>query len=253
MKIALFADTHSNLEALQACLAHAAQAGAGRSVFLGDIVGYGADPVACLDLIARQADGGALLVRGNHDQAALGGLGENMNPVARDAIYWTRAQLGAVERSFLSTLPLTARHGDLLFVHASADKPGDWPYVHGSDQAELCLNATDASICFVGHVHHQMLYWSTMPGQRKPVSGVGSFTPTPGASIPLTRNRKWLAIAGSVGQPRDGNNAASYALFDDESRLLTFYRVPYDHLAAARKILAAGLPEQLAQQLQRGE
>jgi len=253
MKIALFADTHSNLEALQACLAHAEQEGAGRAVFLGDMVGYGADPLACLDLIARYAEQGALVVRGNHDEAALGGLGESMNPIARDAIYWTRAQLGARERAFLSALPMTARHGDLLLVHASAHKPESWPYIHGRKQAELCMNNADAAICMVGHVHQQMLYWSPKPGPRQPSSGVNVFRPTPGVSIPLTRNRQWLAVAGSVGQPRDGNNAAAYALFDDESRMLTFFRVPYDHRTAARKVLAAGLPEQLALQLLTGE
>lgn len=253
MKIALFADTHSNLEALQACLAHAELEGAGRAVFLGDMVGYGADPVACLDLIARHAEQGALVVRGNHDEAALGGLSDNMNPVARDAIYWTRGQLGAGERAFLSALPMTARHGDLLFVHASAHKPETWPYIHARKQAELSMNAGDAAICFVGHVHHQMLYWSPNAVQNQPSSGAHSFAPVPGVPIPLARSRQWLAIAGSVGQPRDGNNAASYALFDDESRTLTFFRVAYDHQSAARKVVAAGLPEQLALQLLRGE
>jgi len=248
MKIALLADTHSNLEALHACLAHAEREGAGRFVFLGDLVGYGADPVACLTLIARYADQGALLVRGNHDEAALGGLGENMNPIARDAIYWTRGQLGATERAFLSALPMTARQGDLLFVHASAHQAESWPYIHGKNQAVLSMNAADAAVCFVGHVHQQMLYWSAQPQSR-----AHTFSPTPGVPIPLTRNRRWLAIAGSVGQPRDGNNAAAYALFDEESRSLTFHRVPYDHQTAASKVLAAGLPEQLAQQLLRGE
>jgi len=253
MKIALLADTHSNLEALQACLAHAAREGAGNFVFLGDLVGYGADPVACLALIAKYAEQGALLVRGNHDEAALVGLCDTMNPLAREAIYWTRGQLGAGERAFLSALPMTARVGDLLLVHASAHQPETWPYIHGRKQAELCMNAADAAICFVGHVHHQMLYWSPKPGQQQPSSGAHSFAPTPGVSIPLTRSRHWLAIAGSVGQPRDGNNAAAYALFDEDSRLLTFFRVPYDHQSAARKVVAAGLPEQLARQLLRGE
>jgi diadenosine tetraphosphatase ApaH/serine/threonine PP2A family protein phosphatase len=217
------------------------------------MVGYGADPVACLDLIARYAEQGALVVRGNHDAAALGGSGENMNPIARDAIYWTRAQLGVRERAFLSALPMTARLGDVLLVHASAHQPESWPYIHGRNQAERCMDASDASIYVVGHVHQQMLYWSARPGQRQPSTGAHAFAPTPGVSIPLTRKRCWLAIAGSVGQPRDGNNAAAYALFDDESRLLTFFRVPYDHRTAARKVIAAGLPEQLALQLLRGE
>lgn len=249
MKIALLADIHSNLEALQACLAHAEGQGAGMYVFLGDLVGYGADPVACLALVAKYADQGALLVRGNHDEAALGGLAGNMNPIAREAIDWTRRQLGARECAFLSTLPMTARHGDLLFVHASADKPASWPYIYGGNPAKRCMDAGDAAICLVGHVHQQTLYWSATPGLARVMGGAQVFTPTPGVPIPLARNRRWLAIAGSVGQPRDGNCAAAYALFEDETRLLTFFRVPYDHHGAARKIVAAGLPGQLAEQL----
>lgn len=253
MKIALFADIHSNLEALRACLAHAEGEGAGLFVFLGDLVGYGADPVDCLNLIAEYAEVGALLVRGNHDEAALGGLAENMNPIAREAIHWTRRQLGVRERAFLSTLPMTAMHGDLLFVHASANQPQSWPYIYSGNQAKRCMDATDAAICFVGHVHHQTLYWLPTPGLARVLTGAQVFTPTPGVPIPLARNRRWLAITGSVGQPRDGNSAAAYALFEDESRLLTFFRVPYDHQGAARKIVAAGLPGQLAAQLLRGE
>jgi len=253
VKIALLADTHSNLEALLACLAHAKREGAGMYAFLGDLVGYGADPVACLAVMAKYADGGALLVRGNHDEAALGGLSEHMNPIAREAIYWTRGQLGVGERAFLSALPMTGRLGDLFLVHASASKPESWPYVAGRNQAELCMNASDAGLCVVGHVHHQLLYWSAKPGPRRATAAVQSFAPTPGVSIPLSRSRRWLAIAGSVGQPRDGNNAAAYTLFDSEQRLLTFFRVPYDHHAAARKIIAAGLPDLLATQLLRGE
>ena len=253
MKIALLADTHSNLEALQACLAHAAREGAGNFAFLGDLVGYGADPVACLALIETYAERGALLVRGNHDQAALVGLCDNMNPIAREAIYWTRRQLGDKERAFLSALPMTTRHSDLLLVHASAHTPESWPYVYGQNQARLCMNASEAPICFVGHMHHQMLYWSPKLDPKHLSAGVQAFPPTPGVPIPLSRSRRWLAIAGSVGQPRDGNNAAAYALFDDECRSLTFFRVPYDHHSAARKVVAAGLPEQLALQLLRGE
>lgn len=253
MKIALLADIHSNLEALQACLAHAERQGAGRWVFLGDLVGYGADPVACLAIIAKYAEQGAILVRGNHDEATLGGSCTNMNPIAREAIYWTRAQLGVAEYALLSALPMTARSGELFLVHASACQAESWPYIHGKRQAEQCMNASDTSICFVGHVHQQMLYWSPQPEHTRIPEGGNSFCPAPGASIPLGRRRQWLAIAGSVGQPRDGNSAAAYALFDDQSRLLTFFRVPYDHRSAARKVIAAGLPEQLAKQLLRGE
>ncbi len=246
MKIAVLADIHGNLEALQACMAHAEREGATLHVFLGDLVGYGADPVACLDLMADHAGRGAVVVKGNHDEAALGGLCEVMNPVAREAIYWTRAQLDPAARSFLASLPLTAELDDLFFVHASADAPDEWEYITSSAQAGRCMDASGAAVSFGGHVHHQSLFFSAG-------SSVRAFQPVAGVPIPLVGRRRWLAIVGSVGQPRDGNNAAAYALFDDEERLLTFFRVPYDHSSAARKIIAAGLPERLARRLQRGE
>ena len=246
MKIALLADIHANLEALQACLAHAEQEGATLHVFLGDLVGYGADPVACVGLLADHAAKGALLVRGNHDEAALGGLCADMSFVAREAIYWTRARLGGTERDFLASLPFTARRNDLLFVHAGADAPGKWNYITSGSQAGRSMDAAQATVTFSGHVHHPALFFSTGSGVRR-------FQPVPGVAIPITGRRRWLAIAGSVGQPRDGNTAAAYALFDEEERMLTFFRVPYDHMTTARKIIAAGLPERLAARLQRGE
>lgn len=246
MKIAVLADIHGNLEALRACLAHAEREGAEMHAFLGDLVGYGADPVACLGLLADHAARGALLVRGNHDDAALGGLCEDMNFVAREATYWTRAQLGSGERDFLASLPYAARRDDLLFVHAGVDAPGKWDYITSNLRAARCMNAAQASVTFAGHVHHPALYFAAG-------SGVQHFLPVAGAPIPLAGRRRWLAIAGSVGQPRDGNNAAAYALYDEEKRMLKYFRVPYDHMTAARKILAAGLPERLALRLQKGE
>ena len=246
MKIAVLSDIHGNLEALQACLAHAEGEGAGMHAFLGDLVGYGADPVACLRLLADHAARGALLVRGNHDEAALGGLCADMNPVAREATYWTRARLGSPERDFLASLPFRARREDLLFVHAGADAPEKWEYITSCARAARCMESAQAAVTFSGHVHHPSLFFAAR-------GGAGRFQPVSGVPIPLTGHRRWLAIAGSVGQPRDGNNAAAYALYDEEERMLTFFRVPYDHMTAARKIVAAGLPERLALRLHKGE
>jgi len=246
MKIAVLSDIHSNLEALRACLAHAEEEGADMHAFLGDLVGYGADPVACLTLLADYAAKGALLVRGNHDEAVLGGLCEDMNSVAREAIYWTRTRLGGTETDFLASLPYTVRRDDLLFVHAGADAPPEWNYVTSGSQAARSMEAAQATVTFAGHVHHPSLFFAAG-------SAAGRFQPVPGVPIPLTGRRRWLAIAGSVGQPRDGNNAAAYAIYDEEKRMLTFFRVPYDHMTAARKIMAAGLPERLALRLHKGE
>src|SRR5260221_10361594 len=132
MKLALFADIHSNLEAITACLAHSQALGADRYAFLGDLVGYGADPVAVLDLIEQYAADGAVVVLGNHDAAALGRPDDSLNASARAAIAWTRTQLGDRQLAFLAGLPLTVRDDQILFVHASATAPDQWIYVTGT-------------------------------------------------------------------------------------------------------------------------
>lgn len=246
MKLALFADVHSNLEAISACLVHAQALGAGRYAFLGDLVGYGADPVAVLDVVEQYATDGAIVVLGNHDAAAIGRGTDDLNPSAQAAIDWTRTQLGEKQRAFLAGLPLAVRDDDILFVHASAAAPEQWIYIAGTAQAEESIRVANARYVFCGHVHEPMLYYVGAGGQPMP------FKPLAGTPIPAPRHRQWLAIVGSAGQPRDGNNHACYALFDQARERITFYRVPYDHGAAAQKIRAAGLPPRLALRLERG-
>jgi diadenosine tetraphosphatase ApaH/serine/threonine PP2A family protein phosphatase len=246
VKLALFADIHSNLEALSACLEHAARLGAERHAFLGDLVGYGADPVAVLDLIAEHAARGAFVVLGNHDAAALGRSVKGLNSAALAAIAWTQQRLGERQRAFLAALPLSVRHERVLFVHASAAAPERWSYITGARQAAQSMRAADAQLIFCGHVHEQRLYY--MGADAKPMP----FRPVAGTPIPTARHRQWLAIVGSAGQPRDRNTAACWALADLERARLTFFRVAYDHSRAAEKIRAAGLPERLARRLERG-
>ena len=236
MRTALLADVHGNLEALQACLAHAGRSGAEASVFLGDLVGYGADPGECIDRVEALVRGGAATaVQGNHDAAAVSGWCGDMNLRAREAIYWTRERLSAAQLGFLESLPLSVRAGECLYVHASAHQPGAWNYVTESGAAAECLAASDARLVCAGHVHHQALYHTVRAGVSRP------FRPTPGEPIPLAPTRRWLALAGSVGQQRDGSVAAAYALLDPSGPTLTFHRVPYDHATAFAKQRAAGL------------
>jgi len=246
MRIALLSDIHSNLEALTACLAHATAQEADLFVFLGDLVGYGADPVACLDRIEALALQGALVVKGNHDEAALSGLCEDMEITAREAIYWTRAQLGQKQREFLQSLPFVVKIADTCYVHASAEKPERWTYITEPKLAARSMQVAQTRFTFSGHIHDPTLYYS----MRRASPEV--FYPTPGVPIGLSSLRQWLVIPGSVGQPRDGNNAACYAIMDRQQDQLTYFRVPYDHASAARKILAAGLPPQLAWRLEEG-
>src|SRR5215210_803430 len=128
MLIALLSDIHGNREALTACLADAARAGAEHYVFLGDLVGYGADPVWVVDRVAEMVLAGAIAILGNHD-AAINNPTESMNEAASAALKWTRTRLNTQHRSFLARLPLTAEDGDRLYVHASASAPDSWIYV----------------------------------------------------------------------------------------------------------------------------
>ncbi|HET8539560.1 MAG TPA: metallophosphoesterase family protein [Anaeromyxobacter sp.] len=248
MKLALFADIHANLEALHACLAQARAQGPDRLAFLGDLVGYGADPGAVVDLVAAEVDRGALAVRGNHDAAVVGGAADFMHQTAGQAIAWTRERLDEAQRAFLAGLPLVVEEGPIFLVHASPEMPGRWIYVTDPLRAAHALAAAgQASWVFCGHVHEPVLY--TAGAVARPVP----FRPVPGVAIPVPPRRRWLAVVGSTGQPRDGNTAACYAMLDTDRATLTFFRVPYDWRAAAEKIRAAGLPESLARRLERGE
>jgi diadenosine tetraphosphatase ApaH/serine/threonine PP2A family protein phosphatase len=243
MKLALLADLHANREAVGAVLAHAATQAVERHVFLGDYVGYGADPAWVVDCVRAHVAGGAIAVLGNHDAAVVQGPLPSMVADARTVVAWTRARLDDDQLGFLARLPLVQIEADALFVHANAWAPGDWAYLLGRGEAKRSLQATDRRFTFCGHIHVPMLYHLGSGGRA------GEFAPVPGVEIPLSARRRWLAIPGSVGQPRDGNPAACYAVFDSEQHLLAFHRVPYDHESAAAKIRAANLPDAVAQRL----
>jgi diadenosine tetraphosphatase ApaH/serine/threonine PP2A family protein phosphatase len=243
VKLALIADLHANREALTAVLAHAATQGAERHVYLGDFVGYGADPAWVVDRVREHVAAGAVAVQGNHDAAVVAGPQATMVADARAVVAWTRARLDAEQLAFLAALPMSRVEGDSLFVHANAWAPAEWAYLEGRSEAARSLMATDRRFTFCGHVHVPMLYHLSSTGKA------GDFKPAPGIAIPLSSQRRWLAIAGSVGQPRDGNPAACYAVFDTDAHALTFHRVPYDHATAAAKVRAAGLPQRVAERL----
>jgi diadenosine tetraphosphatase ApaH/serine/threonine PP2A family protein phosphatase len=245
MLIALFSDIHGNREAFEACLDHARRMRAEQFIFLGDYVGYGADPGFIVDAVERLVAEGAVALLGNHD-AAVTGSDERMNPDARAAIRWTRTALSEHQRAFLAGLPLAHESDDRLYVHANAWAPADWDYVLGPMEAWRSMARTRCRVTFCGHVHVPALYHVSASGR------VGSFTPVANVGVPLTRSRRWLVVLGSVGQPRDGDPAAAYALFHGEHSVLTVVRVPYDFDAAARKIREAGLPLRLAERLLEG-
>src|SRR4051794_7399916 len=242
VRLAIFADIHANAQAFAACLAEARARGAERMICLGDVVGYGADPEWAVETVMDLVAGGAMAVRGNHDNA-IGIPSENMNAEAQAAVEWTRGRLSAEQRRFLAELPLTLADEERLYVHSDASNPQRWRYVVSTPEAARSLEATDAHVTFCGHIHKPALY--SMSAAAK----MTSFVPTSGVPVQLLGGRRWLAVIGSVGQPRDGNPAASFALYDTSSRELTYCRVAYDVEAAAHRIRANGLPHWLADRL----
>jgi len=244
MRIGLFADLHSNLEAFEACMARARELGVTRMVFLGDLVGYNADPCAVVDRVAELVHSGqAIAVMGNHDQAIFTDHSRLMNPVAWAAIEWSRKQLSAEHVDFLSRLPLLINEDDACYVHASAFEPASWRYVNNDVTAWQCAEHSEQIYTFVGHVHDPMLFYQTEIGKLR------RFAPHPGREVPVPNHRRWVGVVGSVGQPRDGLPQACFAIFDQAAQTLSFQRVPYDFYTAAQKVRAAGLPESLAERL----
>lgn len=249
MRLALMSDIHGNIQALEACLLHARAQKAQRFAFLGDLVGYGANPVEVVERIMLLTEEGATVIKGNHDEMAVAPP-DDVKSVGSSTAAWTHLQLSALQRAWLNALPMTAQLDKILLVHASANDPHVWRYVYDERAATASLDAAsenpEVRYVFGGHVHEQSLYY------RGSTAGLMKFTPQPGVAVPVPSHRQWLSTVGSVGQPRDGNVDAMYALIDTERWQLTFYRVAYDYQAAASAIREAGLPEFLAERLEKG-
>ena len=245
MLLALFADIHANRQAFAACLDAARIRGAERLILLGDFVGYGGDPEWVVDTVMGLVEASAIAIRGNHDQA-IGTPSETMNAVAQTAIEWTRGRLNAGQRRFLAELPLSVEDEDRLYVHSEASNPQRWRYVQSTLDAARSMMLTPAQITFCGHIHQPALY------SLSASSRMTALVPTAGIPVQLLNDRQWLAVAGSVGQPRDHNPAACFLTFDTQSREVTYLRVAYDVEAAATRIRGNGLPGFLADRLSQG-
>ncbi len=249
MRLALLSDLHANLHALKACMQHAKAQGAQQYAFLGDLVGYCAYPSEVVQIVMEAQSAGALVLQGNHDAMGVKPPLDNQNHGSNSAT-WTHQHLSSAERAFLASLPLQVESQGYLLVHASAHAPEKWPYVDSDRKAQICLNAAverhQSKGVFVGHVHHQAFYY---PGAGR---NLMKFEPKPGTAIPVPVSRKFVATVGSVGQPRDGDTRAMYALLDTDALRLTYFRVAYDHQAAASAIRLAGLPNYFAERLEFG-
>jgi len=243
--LAVFADIHANRPAFEACLAAARARKVERMILLGDYVGYGADPEWTVETVMGLVEHGAVAIRGNHDDAVVT-ASETMNAEAQAAIEWTRGRLSLAQQRFLGQLPMTSEDDDRLFVHSEASGPARWRYVQSTADAARSMIATKAQVTFCGHIHRPALYSMSVTAKMT------SFVPTSDVAVQLLRGRQWLAVAGSVGQPRDGNPAAAFLTYDTASRNITYCRVPYDIDAAAQRIRDNGLPPWLADRLAMG-
>lgn len=229
MRIAIISDIHANLEALQAALELIHTSDVQEIVCLGDIVGYGASPNECVQLIRSET---SHVLLGNHDEAAIHlEKTEYFNPFARAAAEWTKSQLTPESCDFLSNLALSVVIEDALFVHSSPYEPEEWHYVISPADAQFNFNSFPQAICFVGHSH--------VPG----VFCEDIFTRE------VVRGKKFLVNVGSVGQPRDNDWRLSFGIFDTSSWTYTNVRGEYDVRTAADKIRRAGLPRALADRI----
>ena len=275
MRALILSDIHSNLPALDAVLADAqAQGGHDALWFLGDLVGYGADPGPCIARL-RQHQPHLIAVAGNHDHAVTGQLNPDLfNHAARAAALWTTARLSADDLAWLSQLPQVAQTGPFTMAHGSLRDP-IMEYLISAPAAAATFARLQTPFCLVGHSHYPLLWTEHAAGPApslpepedaaagSPVTALlhpedaADSGPTlslldPTQPIPLDAARRMIINPGSVGQPRDGDPRASYLIYDDHAAILHHRRADYDIAAAQTRIRAAGLPETLAARLAEG-
>ena len=239
MRIALFGDIHANLEALEVVLADAEEQGCTDYVCMGDVVGYNADPAACLEIVKAM---NIPVVKGNHDEDASGSHSlDSMNPVAAAALEWTRAQLSEEQRVWLRRLRMVRQVEDFTIVHSTLDQPANWNYVTNRFDAMSNFSYQFTQVCFHGHTHVPRVYVKTDKVQEIPAD-----------SIIIEDGSKYFINVGSVGQPRDGDWRGCYAIYDLDHKMVVFRRVEYDLAKTQQKILDAGLPSMLAERLADG-
>jgi len=242
MRVLMLSDVHANLVALETVVAAAGEFDAVWN--LGDIVGYGPKPGECVDFIISLNPSASLI--GNHDWAAIGRLQlDEFNPVARFATYWTTAQLKTEHMHYLESLPNRVIEEHWMLVHASPRHP-IWEYVYTAKIAEENFELFDTDVCFLGHTHVQLYISESMAK-----AGMGPAQPHDGMVLQITDER-YIVNPGSVGQPRDNNPDAAFAIYDTEERTVTFRRVPYDVALTQRQMDKAGLPRPLITRLALG-
>jgi diadenosine tetraphosphatase ApaH/serine/threonine PP2A family protein phosphatase len=240
VRVAVLSDIHGNRHAFEAVLDDARRAGAEEVWCLGDVVGYGGDPNACVELTRAHA---AICLAGNHDLAVTGGLGlEEFSHGAATSARWTREVITSANQAYLAALRPSGVEGPFGLYHASPRDP-IWEYVLSESLAARCFDAAPQRVCFVGHSHVALAFTRDEDGGETR----GSIREM-GATADL-RERRWLLNPGSVGQPRDGDPRAAWVLLDTDGGHAEWRRTAYDIAGAQDAIRAAGLPESLADRL----
>ncbi len=263
MKYAILSDIHANLEALEVVLAKCRDEKVDQYVCLGDIVGYNANPAECMEMVGNLDL--VACVKGNHDEYASSEdeemIGFNLH--AKEAVFWTRSHLSENQRKWLGALPLkkTIRGSNITIVHATLDSPDAWGYIFDTHHATDNFSYQFTQLCFCGHSHVPIAFSkkSLAMGGENPVAEiddwrtpVGMESPPEQMEIHTQKGWKYLINIGSVGQARNRDPVASFAIYDSDAGVVTRYRLEYDIAKAQGKIRAAGLPERLAIRLERG-
>ncbi len=241
MKYGLISDIHGNLEALSAVLSDLAKQGVDSIHCLGDVVGYGADPVACLKLVVENCD---TKLMGNHEYAALGLVScESFNTAARTSTEWTQQTLDDDSITVMSDFALDRPMDDMYLVHASPFEPSDWHYILSATDAISAFEHLKQNIGFFGHSHVPTI----LREKRKSLPGFQT-----GHNFAADPEGRYLVNVGSVGQPRDNDPRACYVIFESEELDVEFHRVEYDIETAQRKMSEAHLPSTLINRLSAG-
>ena len=247
MRVLVISDIHGNLEAFETVLEYARQEGGFDRIWcLGDVVGYGPNPNEC---VQRLREFEHICVLGNHDAAALGRVNvEDFNPDAKRAVLWTQAQLTTATRAYLESLPERLVEGDYTIVHGSPRDPV-WEYILNVSTARAQFAHFDTPVCLVGHTHVPAVFHHFATGERWETAW---HYPEPGETYELRDPDRWIVNPGSVGQPRDQDPRAAFALLEVETRHWTYYRIPYDIERTQYLMRQAGLPPRLIARLSYG-
>ncbi len=250
-KTAIISDIHSNLHALTSVIEDVQSQGCSDIVCVGDIVGYNAYPRECLDYIRSLK---CPTVKGNHDEDVVAGVYYMMNPVARQAMEWTREQLDEDQLQWLGRLPYVRMvRSQFAIVHATLDTPKNWAYILNASDATSSFARQSLPVCFHGHTHVPHIYAMDSGHTSESNDMVEELYQQAQYSFQPQEGIKYFINVGSVGQSRDGDPRACYCIYDTDNNIITLRRVDYDIEAAQAAIMAAGLPEFLAERLKTGQ